>query len=161
MSQNSGALLLLAACLLGVGVFAIVHRRDAFGALAGLAMVFSAVVVALVGFAAAAGPAGAAQLQAFAVLVELTATLFIGAGAALAAVVWRRTGADLLSQLAVPAPPALEAPDGEIAAEANREAGDPDGWSEAGDGDQDGTDPGPDQPVNADEEAGETPSSEI
>ncbi|MHB1527143.1 MAG: hypothetical protein ACYCZN_12860 [Candidatus Dormibacteria bacterium] len=161
MSQNSGSLLLLAACLLGVGIFATVHRRDAFGALAGLAMVFSAVVVALVGFAASAGPAGAAQLQAFAVLVELMATLFIGVGVALTAVVWRRTGADLLSQLAVPAPLASEPPDGEIAAEVNREAGATDGWNEAGDGDQDGTDLEPDQPVNADEEAAETPSSEI
>jgi len=105
MSQNSAVLLGLAACLVGVATFALVHRRDALGGLAAMVMLFTAAAVALVGFSASADPAGAAQLQAFAVLVELLALLFVGVGAALAVVLWRRTGADLLSLVVAWSPP--------------------------------------------------------
>ncbi|HUY54758.1 MAG TPA: hypothetical protein VMV23_06335 [Candidatus Nanopelagicaceae bacterium] len=99
MTQTSAVLLGLAACLAGVAVFALIHRRDAMGALAALVLFFSAVVVALVGFSASARPAGAAQLQAFAILVELLGSLFVGVGIALTAVLWRRTGSDLLAEV--------------------------------------------------------------
>lgn len=110
MSQNSAVLLGLAACLAGAAVFALIHRRDAMGALAALVLFFSAVVVALVGFSASARPAGAAQLQAFAILVELLGSLFVGVGIALTAVLWRRTGSDLLAEVVARA---ASVPDGE------------------------------------------------
>ena len=68
MTQDTATLLVLAACLLGVAVFALVHRRDAFGAVCAVIIGFSAAVTALVAFSISERSlGGAAQLQAFAV----------------------------------------------------------------------------------------------
>lgn len=102
MSGTSAALLVTAACLLGVATFTVLHRRDAFGAVAALLVGFSGVATGLVGFAAAApSSAAAAQLQAYAVASEVLGVLCAGVGSALAMVLWRRSGSDLLT---VPTP---------------------------------------------------------
>ncbi len=154
MSQNSAVLLGLAACLAGVAVFALIHRRDAMGALAALVMFFAAVVVALVGFSASAGQAGAAQLQAFAILVELLGSLFVVVGVALTAVLWRRQGSDLLAELANRAASVPDGADADSEMELDSERGA--GLEEAGPGDEGEADlgPAPDGP----DQAGATPA---
>ncbi|HUY56757.1 MAG TPA: hypothetical protein VMV12_02890 [Candidatus Micrarchaeaceae archaeon] len=105
MSGSPATLLVASACLFGLGVFALSHRRDAFGA--GLAVVlgFDAVACALVGFAGLAPrPVEAAQLQSFAVLVEIIGALFAAAGVSLAALLRRRTGGSDLLELALAGP---------------------------------------------------------
>jgi len=99
VNQSSAAVLILAAGLFGVAFFALIHRRDAFGAIAAVALGFAAVATALVGFAGAAPTAAAAaQLQAFSVAVEVVGCLSVAVGVGLTVVLRRRTGADLLTQ---------------------------------------------------------------
>ena len=105
MTQDSATLLVLAACLLGVAVFALIHRRDAFGAVAAVIIGISATVTVLVAFSVSdRSLAGAAQLQAFAVLVEVIGVLCAAVGASLGVVLWRRTGADLVVELVAARP---------------------------------------------------------
>jgi uncharacterized membrane protein YccC len=99
VSGTAAALLVTASCLLGLATFTLLHRRDAFGAVAALLVGFSGVAAGLVGFAAAApNPAAAAQLQAYAVVSEVLGVLCAGVGSALAAVLWRRSRSDLLTE---------------------------------------------------------------
>lgn len=101
MSGTAAILLVAAACLFGVGLFALLHRRDALGAVLAVVLGFDAVACALVGFARVSGtPAQAAQLQSSAVLVEITGALCAAAGISLAAVLRRRTGGSDLLELA-------------------------------------------------------------
>ena len=105
MTQDTATLLVLAACLLGVAVFALIHRRDAFGAVAAVIIGISATVTVLVAFSVSdRSLAGAAQLQAFAVLVEVIGVLCAAVGASLGVVLWRRTGADLVVELVAARP---------------------------------------------------------
>lgn len=105
MSETSATLLAAAACLFGVGVFALNHRRDALGAILAVVLGFDAVACALVGFAGlAASRAEAAQLQSFALLVQVVGVLFAAAGISLAAVLRRRTGGRDLLELAFAGP---------------------------------------------------------
>jgi NADH:ubiquinone oxidoreductase subunit K len=105
VTQDTATLLVLAACLLGVAVFALIHRRDAFGAVAAVIIGISATVTVLVAFSVSdRSLAGAAQLQAFAVLVEVIGVLCAAVGASLGVVLWRRTGADLVVELVAARP---------------------------------------------------------
>lgn len=91
--------------LLGLGAFAWGRRRDALGAGLALLLAFQGVVCALAGFASLApSPGQAAQLQAYAVLVEVAAVLWLAASAALAAVLRRRQGGSDLLEMAVASP---------------------------------------------------------
>ncbi|MHB1639873.1 MAG: hypothetical protein ACYCUD_08555 [Candidatus Dormibacteria bacterium] len=106
MSGTSAALLVTAACLLGLATFALLHRQDAFGALIALLIGFNGVAAGLVGFAASAPtPAAAAQLQAYALLTEVLGVLCAGVGSALATVLRRRSGSDLMMRPALVAAP--------------------------------------------------------
>ncbi|MGC2207389.1 MAG: hypothetical protein WA724_05970 [Candidatus Dormiibacterota bacterium] len=98
MNQTSATLLVAAACLFGVGLFALIHRRDAMGAVLALLLGFNAVASALVGLSGLASrPTEAAQLQSFALVVEVMGALWAAAGISMAALLRRRTGGqDLL-----------------------------------------------------------------
>ncbi|MHB1575330.1 MAG: hypothetical protein ACYCX9_02285 [Candidatus Dormibacteria bacterium] len=99
MSGTSAALLLTACCLLGLAMFTLLHRRDAFGAVAALLVGASGVATGLVGFSTSAPtPVGAAQLQAYALVTEVLGVLCAGVGSALAMVLWRRSRSDLLEE---------------------------------------------------------------
>ncbi|MGC1908804.1 MAG: CoA transferase [Candidatus Dormiibacterota bacterium] len=105
MSGTPATLLVAAACLVGVGLFALSHRRDALGAVLAVVLGFDAVACALVGFAGLAAHQGsAAQLQSFAVLVEVVGALFAAAGVSMAALLRRRTGGKDLLELALAGP---------------------------------------------------------
>ena len=100
MSETSTTLLVSAACLFGVGLFAVTHRRDALGAVLAVVLGFDAVTCALVGFAGLSANRGeAAQLQSFAILVEVIGVLFAAAGVSMAALLRRRTGGPDLLEL--------------------------------------------------------------
>jgi NADH:ubiquinone oxidoreductase subunit K len=102
VNGTAAALLVTAAAVAALGVAALVHRRDSLGAVAGLALLLAAVTSALVGFAATApSVAAAAQLQAAAVVVELLSAVTLPGAVAIALVLRRRTGSDLL-ELAAP-----------------------------------------------------------
>lgn len=103
MNETSATLLITAACLFAVGLFALIHRRDAVGAVLALVLGFNAVASALVGFSGLASrPTEAAQLQSFALVVEVTGALFAAAGISMAALLRRRTGGhDLLELVTV------------------------------------------------------------
>jgi NADH:ubiquinone oxidoreductase subunit K len=102
MSGTPATLLVASACLLGTGLFALNHRRDALGAVLAVVLGVDAVACALVGFAGlAAHEAAAAQLQSFAVLVEVVGALFAAAGVSMAALLRRRTGGRDLLELAL------------------------------------------------------------
>lgn len=109
MNETSATLLTAAACLFAVGLFALIHRRDAVGAVLALLLGFNAVASALVGFSGIAyRSAEAAQLQSFALVVEVTGALCAAAGVSMAALLRRRTGGqDLLELLTLG--PQLEA----------------------------------------------------
>ena len=97
MSGTAASLLVTSCGLLGLTTFILLHRRDAFGAVAGVLIGFSGLATALVGFAATAPtPAAAAHLQAYAVVVEVTGVLCAAVGSALAVVLWRRAQSDSL-----------------------------------------------------------------
>jgi NADH:ubiquinone oxidoreductase subunit K len=105
MNQTAVTLLVSAACLFGVGLFAFNHRRDALGAVLAVVLGFDAVACALVGFAGlAANQVEASQLQSFAILVEVVGALFAAAGVSLAALLRRRTGGRDLLELALAGP---------------------------------------------------------
>lgn len=105
MTQDTATLLVLAACLLGVALFALIHRRDAFGAVSAVIIGTSATVTVLVAFSVSdRSLAGAAQLQDFAVLVEVIGALCAAVGASLGVVLWRRTGADLVVEVVAARP---------------------------------------------------------
>jgi NADH:ubiquinone oxidoreductase subunit K len=100
VNETSVILLIAAACLFAVGLFALTHRRDAAGAVLALLLGFNAVAAALVGFSRLAPQsAEAAQLQSFALVVEVTGALFAAAGIAMAALLRRRTGGQDLLEL--------------------------------------------------------------
>jgi len=100
VSGTAAILLVAAACLFGVGLLALLHRRDALGAVLAVVLGFDAVACALVGLArVSTTPAQAAQLQSFAVLVEITGALCAAAGISMAAVLRRRTGGSDLLEL--------------------------------------------------------------
>jgi NADH:ubiquinone oxidoreductase subunit K len=103
VNETSATLLVAAACLFAVGLFALTHRRDAVGAVLALVLGFNAVACALVGFSGIAPQtAEAAQLQSFALVVEVTGALFAAAGVSMAALLRRRTGGpDLLELVTV------------------------------------------------------------
>ena len=102
MNGTAAALLVTAAAVAALGVAALVHRRDSLGAFAGLALLLAAVTSALVGFSATAPTAAAAaQLQAAAVVVEVLSAVTLPGAVAIALVLRRRTGSDLL-ELAAP-----------------------------------------------------------
>ncbi|MGH7691964.1 MAG: hypothetical protein ACREOA_04575 [Candidatus Dormibacteria bacterium] len=114
MTQTATVLLVAAACLFGVALFALSHRRDALGSVLAVLLGFDAVACALVGFAGLAGSrVEAAQLQAFAVVAELAGVAFAAAGIALASLLRRRArGRDRLEPaLAGPQVPAQPEPD--------------------------------------------------
>lgn len=91
-------LLVTGAALAAVGAATVAHRRDQMGLASGSAVLVAAVTVALVGFSAAApSRSGGAQLQAFAVIVELLGALMVFAMAALGVVLRRRTASDLVA----------------------------------------------------------------
>jgi NADH:ubiquinone oxidoreductase subunit K len=106
VNETAATLLIAAACLFAVGLFALTHRRDAAGAVLALLLGFNAVAAALVGFSKLAPQsAEAAQLQSFALAVEVIAALWAAAGVSMAALLRRRTGGqDLLELLTVEAP---------------------------------------------------------
>lgn len=109
MNETSATLLIAAACLFAVGLFALIHRRDAVGAILALLLGFNAVASALVGFSGIAyRSTEAAQLQSFALVVEVTGALWAAAGVSMAALLRRRTGGQDLLEL-VTAGPRLEA----------------------------------------------------
>ncbi|MDA8331492.1 MAG: hypothetical protein M0027_09885 [Candidatus Dormibacteraeota bacterium] len=120
MSATSAILLLSAAAIFAVAAFAAIHRRDAFGANLGILMGFSAVAESLVAFSAsAATPGAAAQLQAYALVVEVLGVLLAGVGSSLAVVLWRRANSDHVFEVRVaaqaapgerPEPPYAEEP---------------------------------------------------
>ena len=117
MNGTAAALLVTAAAVAALGVAALVHRRDSLGAFTGVALLMAAVTAALVGFAATAPTtAGAAQLQAAAVVVEVLAAVTLPGAVAIAVVLRRRTGSDLLELAPVrpvtqePPGPQIEAP---------------------------------------------------
>jgi NADH:ubiquinone oxidoreductase subunit K len=158
VTQDTATLLVLAACLLGVAVFALVHRRDAFGAVCAVIIGFSAAVTALVAFSISERSlGGAAQLQAFAVLVELIGALCAAVGAALGLVLWRRTGADLVVEpvAARPARPVREP--AELEGRTEEGSGAPEEEPESGD---DGAETKPDGPDGSEEEDGPATSSQ-
>lgn len=102
MTETSATLLVAAGCLFAVALFALNHRRDALGAILASVLGFDAVACALVGFAGLAGTRfEAAQLQVFALLVEVLGVLFAAAGISLAALLRRRTGGHDLLELAL------------------------------------------------------------
>ncbi|MGH7639953.1 MAG: hypothetical protein ACREOL_03435 [Candidatus Dormibacteria bacterium] len=105
MSQIGATLLVSSTALFGLAVFAWLHRRDALGAALALALGFDAAAAALVGFAELVQTASrAAQLQAFAVVVELLGVLFVAGAAALAQLLRRRGhSGDLLELWSLPA----------------------------------------------------------
>ncbi|MGC1184218.1 MAG: hypothetical protein WBA31_03580, partial [Candidatus Dormiibacterota bacterium] len=141
VTQTAATLLVGAACLFAVGLFALNHRRDALGAVLAVILGFDAVACALVGFAGLASTrVEAAQLQSFALLVEILGALFAGAGIALAALLRRRTGGPDLLELALAESP--QAPTRELEAEPEPE---PAQLEEPG-ADEDGTD-NPAEPV--------------
>lgn len=118
MSETSATLLVGAACLFCIGLFVLNHRRDALGAALAVVLGFDGAACALVGLAgASATRAQAAQLQSFALLVEVLGALFAGSAIALAALLRRRTGGSDLLELAVlgpqPAPGGEEEPEAE------------------------------------------------
>jgi NADH:ubiquinone oxidoreductase subunit K len=128
VNETSATLLIAAACLFAVGLFALTHRRDAAGAVLALLLGFNAVAAALVGFSELARQsAEAAQLQSFALVVEVIGALWAAAAVSMAALLRRRTGGqDLLELATVGAPLVAELePGGEEAeplpAEAARE----------------------------------------
>ena len=111
MNGSAAALLVTGAAVAALGVAALVHRRDSLGAFAGVALLLAAATSALVGFATTAPTtAGAAQLQAAAVVVELLSAVTLPGAVAIAVVLRRRTGSDLLELAA--ARPAGQAPAG-------------------------------------------------
>ena len=100
MSETSATLLIAAACLFAVGLFTLVHRRDAVGAVLALLLGFNAVASALVGLSGLASrPSEAAQLQSFALVVEVAGALWAAAGVSMAALLRRRTGGQDLLEL--------------------------------------------------------------
>jgi NADH:ubiquinone oxidoreductase subunit K len=102
MNGTSAGLLVTAAAVAALGAAALVHRRDSLGAFAGVALLLAAVTSALVGFAATAPTTvAAAQLQAAAVVVEVLSAVTLPGAVAVALVLRRRTGSDLL-ELAAP-----------------------------------------------------------
>lgn len=121
MSQSAVTLLVAAAALFAVGLFALTHRRDALGATLAAVLGFDAVACALVGFADIASTrAEAAQLQSFAVLVQVVGALWVAAGVSMAALLRRRTGgSDLLELAAVARQP-------QVGAEPGGDEGEPD-----------------------------------
>lgn len=95
--SDGPVLLVTAAALAAVGTATVAHRRDQLGVASGSAVLVAALTVTLVGFSATVSTrSGAAQLQAFAVIVELLGALFVFALAALGIVLRRRTGSDLV-----------------------------------------------------------------
>lgn len=123
MNGGAAVLLVTAAGLGGVAAATVVHRRDALGAIGAVMMLLGAVSLALVGFATAAGrPSDSAQLQAFAMVVELVAVAAALAGVGAALVLRRRSGSDLLSPSAAPVPEAAEQRQGGTAAAADAAA---------------------------------------
>jgi NADH:ubiquinone oxidoreductase subunit K len=93
VNETSATLLVAAACLFAVGLFALIHRRDAMGAVLALLLGFNAVATALVGFSGIAyRTSEAAQLQSFALVVEVLGALCAAAGVSMAALLRRRTG---------------------------------------------------------------------
>lgn len=99
MTQSAATLLVIAAGLLGVAVLALSYRRDALGAIVAGVLGFDAVISALLGFAGARATAlEAAQLEAFAILVELLAAAAVAAAAAMAVVLRRRSGDTVLER---------------------------------------------------------------
>jgi len=102
VTETAATLLVGAVCLFAVGLFALNHRRDGLGAVLAVILGFDAVACALVGFAGLASTrTEAAQLQSFALLVEVLGALFAGAGISLAALLRRRTGGQDLLELAL------------------------------------------------------------
>ncbi|MFZ0167841.1 MAG: hypothetical protein WAL64_00275 [Candidatus Dormiibacterota bacterium] len=105
MNQTSATLLVAAACLFGVGLFALIHRRDGVGAVLALLLGFNAVASALVGLSGLASrPTEAAQLQSFALVVEVMGALWAAAGISMAALLRRRTGGQDLLELVILGP---------------------------------------------------------
>ncbi|MGH7643486.1 MAG: CoA transferase [Candidatus Dormibacteria bacterium] len=112
MTGSGATLLVAAAGLFGIALFTLSHRRDALGATLAVVLGFDAVACALVGFAAlAAQPAAAAQLQAFAIVVEVVGALFAAAGVSLSALLRRRTGGRDLLDLALAGAAASASPE--------------------------------------------------
>jgi NADH:ubiquinone oxidoreductase subunit K len=152
VSQDTATLLALAACLLGVALFALVHRRDAFGAVSAVIIGFSAAVTALVALSVSdRSLAGAAQLQAFAVLVEVIGALCAAVGASLGVVLWRRTGADLVVEAVVARPTRSIREAVAIADRVEDGSGDAEGEAEPG---GDGVETEPDASDGSEEEEG-------
>ena len=105
MNETSATLLMAAACLFAVGLFALIHRRDAVGVVLALLLGFNAVASALVGLSGLAFRSGeAAQLQSFALVVEVTGALWAAAGISMAALLRRRTGGQDLLELVTVGP---------------------------------------------------------
>jgi NADH:ubiquinone oxidoreductase subunit K len=105
VNETSATLLVAAACLFALGLFAVIHRRDAVGAVLALLLGFNAVACALVGFSGiAASSAEAAQLQSFALVVEVTGALWAAAGVSMAALLRRRTGGQDLLEIVMVGP---------------------------------------------------------
>jgi NADH:ubiquinone oxidoreductase subunit K len=108
VNETSATLLVAAVCLFAVGLFALTHRRDAAGAVLALLLGFNAVATALVGFSGLAHQsAEAAQLQSFALVVEVIGALWAAAGVSMAALLRRRTGGQDLLELVMEGAPLL------------------------------------------------------
>jgi NADH:ubiquinone oxidoreductase subunit K len=156
VTQDTATLLVLAACLLGVAVFALVHRRDAFGAVSAVIIGFSAAVTALVAFSVSdRSLAGAAQLQAFAVLMEVIGVLCAAVGTALGVVLWRRTGADLVVEVVAARPTRSMREPAELEGRSEGGSGEAEEDSESGDY---GAETEPDGPDGSEEEGPATSS---
>ncbi|MBV9101024.1 MAG: NADH-quinone oxidoreductase subunit K [Candidatus Dormibacteraeota bacterium] len=93
MTAGPGHFALLSSLVFGLGLFGVLTRRDAAGLLMSMLVLFTAPVIALVGFAHEGGgsavpPTGDA-LAVFAVVAAATEAV---AGIALLLLLWRRIG---------------------------------------------------------------------
>ena len=107
MTAGPGHYALLSALVFGLGLFGVLSRRDAVGLLMSALVLFTAPVVALVGFAHAGG-AGAVPPtgDALAVFAVVAAASEAVVGVALLLLLWRRIGsgdAEEFDEIAAPA----------------------------------------------------------
>jgi len=93
VSAGPGHFAVLSAIVFSIGLFGVVAHRGMLRAVISIAVLFTAPVIALVGFAQTGlGGAAAPRGNAFAVLALAAAVAQVTAAVAAAVLVWRRTG---------------------------------------------------------------------
>lgn len=97
MNAGPGAYAVLSAVVFAIGLYGLLSRSTTHGVLLAIPVLFSAPVIALIGFSQSGGPQSAGG--ALALFAVIAAAAVVAAGAGLALLVRRRVGSDDVDDL--------------------------------------------------------------